>query len=216
MKKIIICSISIGLVLILGVSALVLALIPVGQNNLIDAPNKIYFFNKNTKDNYEENSYIVKDFGNDKEKEIIAKTYKLLNQGFGQKALTALFKGEINDKIETVYDKPTGASNSMSKNTDKTDRVTILFYYNEEKTIKCGDKEYKYQYLFFELDSSTGSISKTFGVRDTLTLSSDSYVSSTFSYDYSYVSKVNTTALFEYISSITFNKKGVSTSLISK
>ena len=36
MKKVIICSVSIGLVLIIGVAALVLALIPVNKNTLID------------------------------------------------------------------------------------------------------------------------------------------------------------------------------------
>ena len=42
MKKIIITSVVIGLVLILGISTLVLALIPTGINNKIEKPNEIY------------------------------------------------------------------------------------------------------------------------------------------------------------------------------
>lgn len=216
MKKVIICSISIGLVLVLGIATLVLALIPVGQNNLIDAPNKIYFLNLNTKDNNEDGSYIVKDYGNDKEKEIINQTFKLFNQSFGQKALTALFKGELNDKIETVYDKPTGSSNTISRNYSNKDKVTIVFYYNQEKTIKVGDKEYKYQYLFFELDNSGETSNKVFGVNSSVTLSTDGYVYQSISYDYSYQSKANTKALYDYVASLTFNKAGTITNLISK
>ena len=201
MKKVIICSVSIGLVLIIGVAALVLALIPVNKNTLIDLPNKIYIMNELTKNNYEEAAYVLND-KKEKEVDMLESIYRAFNDGFGQRLLTAIFRGEVNDKIEANYDRPTGTANRISKNLSSDEKFTVVFYYNTPRTIEVeGRDPYEYQYLFFEVDNSDEFAYKTIGVSASASLgTSPSYLT----YNYSYSAKVNLKGVYDYIWSLPY------------
>lgn len=197
MKKVIICSVSIGLVLIIGVAALVLALIPVNKNTIIDLPNRIYIMNQLTEENDNEYAAYYLDDKKEKEVDMLESIYRAFNDGFGQRLLTAIFRGEVNDKIEANYDRPTGTTNRISKNLSSDDKFTIVFYYNTPRTIEVeGRDPYEYQYLFFEIDSSDDFAYKTIGVSSSASLgTSPSYLT----YNYSYSAKVNLKSVYDYI-----------------
>ena len=83
MKKVIICSISIGLVLLLGITALVLALIPVNKNSVIEKPNAVYIINEVTWDTTQQ-YYDLMDYkddgnGNKKDQPKIDEIFRLFN-----------------------------------------------------------------------------------------------------------------------------------------
>ena len=135
MKKVIICSVSIGLVLVLGVAALILALIPVNRNSIIEKPNAIYIINDTTWDNSIDISkaYVLQDYrenieGEKTDVKKIDEIFRLFNTGFGQNALSALVKGELNDRMTSEH-RDSSNTGSMTKNTTSTTAFSVFFYY---------------------------------------------------------------------------------------
>ena len=194
MKKVIICSVSIGLVLVLGVAALILALIPVNRNSIIEKPNAIYIINDTTWENSIDNSkaYVLQDYrenieGEKTDVEKIDEIFRLFNTGFGQNALTALFKGELNDRMTSEH-RDSSNTGSMTKNTTSTTAFSVFFYYRDTKTMILDDEEFQYNWLFFEVTENDEFSYKVFGVRNHTSTTSDFLTSSswpiTFSYNY--------------------------------
>lgn len=209
MKKIIICTVSIGLVLVVGLTALIMALVPVGQNNFIVKPTTIYFLNETTKKNDSEWCKFRSNYSQD-EKDKLNELYRVFNEGFSQKALTALFKGELNDRVETHYEKSVGTENYVRRNGDST-HLTLVFEYSEEQTIKVDDRSYNYKYLFFQIDNSTERVEYLFGVSNSVSLDSSSNY---LSYNYWFTTKMNATKLYDHIASLKFNVEGKPTQII--
>lgn len=214
MKKIIICTVSIGIVLVLGITALVMALVPVGQNNFITKPAEIYLLNATTLKNESGNGVSFRSGYNDaEESEGLKNIYKVFNECFSQKALTALFRGELGDKVKTHYESTTsGNSKTIARNGDST-HLTFLFAYSEPQTIKVDGKDaYEYKYLFFQIDNSSERQEVRFAVSNSnLT---DSYTSNNIYYNYWFSAKMNTAKLYDYISGQKYTVEGKSTQII--
>ena len=207
MKKVIICSVSIGLVLVLGVAALILALIPVNRNSIIEKPNAIYIINDTTWDNSNDISkaYVLQDYrenieGEKTDVKKIDEIFRLFNTGFGQNALTALFKGELNDRMTSEH-RDSSNTGSMQKNTKSTTAFSVFFYYRDTKTMVLDGEEFEYNWLFFEVSEDDEFSYKVFGVRNHTSTTSDFLSSSTspVTFNYNYNAKVNFSELYDYI-----------------
>ena len=216
MKKVIICSVSIGLVLVLGVAALILALIPVNRNSIIEKPNAIYIINDTTwkKSNDNSKAYVLQDYrenieGEKTDVEKIDEIFRLFNTGFGQNALTALFKGELNDRMTSEH-RDSSNTGSMTKNTTSTTAFSVFFYYRDTKTMILDDEEFQYNWLFFEVTENDEFSYKVFGVRNHTSTTTDFLTSSTSStsstassspiaFSYNYNAKANFNGLYDYL-----------------
>ena len=208
MKKVIICSVSIGLVLVLGVAALILALIPVNRNSIIEKPNEIYIINKtiweseNTHD--PSNAYVLRDYrevnGEKTDEERIDEVFRLFNAGFGQNALTALFRGELNDRMTSEH-RDSSNTGSMQKNTSSTTAFSVFFYYRDTKTMVLDGEEFEYNWLFFEVSEDDEFSYKVFGVRNHTSTTSDFLTSSSspVTFNYNYNAKADFSELYDYI-----------------
>lgn len=213
MKKIIISTVSIGIVLIVGLTALIMSLVPVGKNDFVLKPTAVYLLNTTTQKDtsYEGVRFKSNSPCYESDIEEINKIYKVFNECFTQKALTALFREELNDKVETHYEKSIGTENYIRRDGDST-HLTFVFAYDESQKIKVGDKEYDYKYLFFQIDNSTERKEIVFGVSSSATFSSSS--SSYFSYSYWFTAKMNTTKLYDYIASQKYRVNGELTQIV--
>lgn len=207
-KKIIIISVVGGLVALIALATLILALVPVNKNTTIDTPNAIYITNKNTK--YEENGsggggYCayenIKDTTSNGTR-MLNEFMNAFNSGFEQKALVSLFNGQMNEGFETGYVDVAGSSERISKNYDSTEKFTVIFEYNQTKTITVESRglSFEYKYLFFEVTKTEGRELVTFGVMKDSYSMDGSY--SNLSYKYYYTAKVNLSVLYKYICTI--------------
>lgn len=209
MKKVIICSISIGLVLLLGITALVLALIPVNKNSVIEKPNAVYIINDVTWDTTQK-YYDLMDYkddgnGNKKDQPKIDEIFRLFNSSFGQNALTALFRGQLNEKMEQNYS--SSNKTDINKNSSSTTAFTVYFQYKEMRKIVVDGKEYEYNILFFEVAENDSFEIKNFG---TIKVSdSDPYAppstltsSTNTSYKSYYTARADFSKLYDYINEI--------------
>ena len=103
MKKIVITSVIVGFVLLLGITTLILGLVPVGRNDYVQLPNTVYVYCHKTSDfNSKKAVYKNIENGNEKDVEKIYKIYNLFNSSFQQKALSALFNGQIGNGTKIV------------------------------------------------------------------------------------------------------------------
>ena len=209
MKKVIICSVSIGLVLVLGVAALILALIPVNRNSIIEKPNEIYIINKTIRESENtldpSKAYVLRDYreninGEKTDEERIDEVFRLFNAGFGQNALTALFRGELSDRMTSEH-RDSSNTGSMQKNTSSTTAFSVFFYYRDTKTMVLDGEEFEYNWLFFEVSEDDEFSYKVFGVRNHTSTTSDflSSSSSPVTFNYNYNAKANFSELYDYI-----------------
>ncbi len=215
MKKIIICTVSIGLVLVVGLTALIMALVPVGQNNFVVKPTNIYLYNTNTTDDDSKRVTLLTDNPFEDNTQAINAIYKVFNESFSQKALTALFKGELGDKVETHYENSAGATNYVARTGDST-KLTIVFDYSSNlQTIKVGDKEFEYKYLFFQINDSTERSEVIFGVNDkNIDSSFENKGTSNLSYKYWFTAKMDMTKLYDYFAENKFPVAGKMVQLV--
>ena len=200
MKKIIISTVVLALVLCIGISALVLALIPVGANDKVEVPHAIYVYNAETKtyaNGRKEYSTIE---GEEKQLKIKNEIYNAFNHGFQQKALAALFKGELDLGTEVDYSQ---SPINMSKNLNSTNKFTVVFYYKAEQKVKYNGKEFAYQYLFFEVPSNNSREDIVMGLKDKSSFPNDVGISD-INYNYSLKTKANFTELYNYLSDLVF------------
>lgn len=188
MKKIIISSVVIGLVLVLGITTLILALIPIGINNVIDRPNEIYICSSETT-SYPNNSLTYLDI-DENEKDVISNIYSKFSHSFEQNILSAMFKGELKEEITPNYNR---VSDYFSKNSSNADKITVIFKYKENKRIEVGNKSTTYNALIFEITSNNERTDVVMGVSSNLNIEN-----STFYYNYSFNAKANFYGLYEY------------------
>ena len=198
MKKIIITTVAVAIILCLGISTLVMSLIPVNMNDKVAVPDEIYIYCSQT------NSLANKRIElrhRDGEADInkINKIYDLFDSAFQQKALNALFKGELNYATTSDH---TEVSKSISKNFSSEDKITIVFYFKDQEVLKYEDKEYKYNYLFFEISNEDSRQDVVMGVTTSVPSDESNYPVENISYYYSYKSKANFAELYNYVSEL--------------
>lgn len=192
MKKIIITSVVIGLVLILGISTLVLALIPVGINDKIEKPNEIYITSSLTT-SFPDKALTFRD-RDEEDRDEISNIYSLFSHAFEQKMLSALFNKELNKGIDASYSKK---SDYLSKNTSTEDKITVVFKYTNSQPITAGEKSSTYKYLFFEITPKNERAEVVMGVSSNITISNTSYY-----YNYSLVGKANFSEMIKHVNSL--------------
>ncbi|MBQ9792191.1 MAG: hypothetical protein IJW32_00390 [Clostridia bacterium] len=198
MKKIIITTVAVAIILCLGIATLVMSLIPVNMNDKVAVPDDIYIYCSQT------NSLAKKRIElrhRDGETDInkINKIYDLFDSAFQQKALNALFKGELNYSTTSDH---TEVSKSISKNFSSEDKITIVFYFKDQEVVKYEDKEYKYNYLFFEISGEDSRQEVVMGVNTSIPSDESNYPVENISYYYSYKSKANFAELYKYVSEL--------------
>ena len=132
LKTIIICSVSIALILCIGVFTLVMALVPVGYNDIVEKPTEVYIYNAKT-NNLPSNRLSLRT-RDEADVAKINKIYNLFNDGFQQNALSAMFRGELKEGNKTKYTKSSG--NSIEKK-----HICIhKFYYQQLLLTHCCSK----------------------------------------------------------------------------
>lgn len=213
MKKVIVTTISITLVLVLAIGSLVLALIPVNKNNTIAKPDEIYIMNKITSDNtnnkFADKSLHFKYSRNDVSAQTIDSFYDVFNSSFGQNLLLAILRGELGDGlIAEKYADGNYSTGSISKNYSTNNAFTVVFRYNEDKNLKYNDTNQKYNYLFFEVKNEDYKTSVSFGVsyfdhtKNNGSLVSNNTSYSSFSYTYKYSAKINTFDMYNFLTNL--------------
>jgi hypothetical protein len=200
-KKIIIISVVLGLVGIMALTTLILALVPVNKNRTIETPNVIYITNEKTTGYGGFCASNIDDLTSNKAR-MLNEFMEKFNAGFEQKALVSLFAGQMNEGFEAGYADIAGSSEKISKNYDTTEKFTVIFEYNETKTITVAEKDltFEYDHLFFEVTNTNGRELVTFGV-----MKGTEYMDGedkTLPYKYYYTAKVNLSGLYKYICSI--------------
>lgn len=201
-KKIIILSVTLGIVAVIAISTLILALVPVNKNTVIERPNAIYITNNKTKEYGGNCAYDnIKDTTSSGSR-MLNEFMNAFNAGFEQKALISLFNGQMNEGFETGYVDVAGSSERISKNYDSTEKFTVIFEYNDTKTINVESRglSFEYKYLFFEVTNADGRELVTFGVMKDSYSMDGSY--SNLSYKYYYTAKVNLKGVYKYINTI--------------
>ena len=199
MKKIIITSVIVGLVLCLGIATLILGLVPVGMNDKVNVPDEVYIYCPqvyNTPSKRRE--YRNRDGQEDISK--INKIYDTFIDSFSQKALAALFKGELNEGTEAGY---TGAKrDTISKNFKTEGKITIVFRYKDAQVLKYENKKQEYNYLYFEIDATNERSEVIMGVSEDITSDEGDYPNENISYNYYYKAKANFSNLYKYVAGL--------------
>ena len=191
LKKIIICSVAIALILCIGVFTLVMALVPVGYNDIVEKPTEVYIYNSKT--NGLPSNRLSLRSRDEADVSKINKIYDLFNDGFQQNALSAMFRGELKEGNKTKYER--SSENIINKNKESTDKFTVVFYYNTKLKVTVNERTCEYQYVSFEVSNSKERELKIMAINPTL--SSDSLNS--ISYDYSFEAKLNLSSLYDYL-----------------
>ena len=189
MKKIIIGSIVTGLILVIGITTIVLALVPTGMNYVIQRPNEIVIVYSKTKD-FSPDALVYRD-RNEEDAIVISNFYSTFCHAFEQKTLSAIFNGELNKGLEENYlDK---GSNYVNINSNEENKITICFKYSSKQKIK----NYEYDKLFFEISNKNAREDIIFGVGSSFSVSnSHAY------YNYYYKGKANFHNLFNFIENL--------------
>jgi hypothetical protein len=177
------------LVLLIGITTLVLALIPIGINDKIARPNEIYICSSQTKD-FPHGSLTYLDIDED-ERDEISNIYSKFSHSFEQNLLSAIFRGEVNSEIGTNYNR---VSNYIGKNTSNEDKITIVFKYKQSQKIHVEEKSTTYNSIIFEITSKDERVDVVMGVSSNLNIEN-----STFYYNYSYVAKANFAGLYNFV-----------------
>ncbi len=205
-RKIIIISVVLGLVGLVAITTLILALVPVNKNRTIETPNAIYITNEKTANFNGGFNALSIDENTAKRAKMLNDFMKAFNSGFEQKALVSLFNGQMNEGFEAGYSNKAASSETISKNYDTTEKFTVIFEYNETKTITVEEKglTFEYDHLFFEVTNTDERELVTFGV-----MKGTSYMGgeeSKLPYQYYYTAKVNLRGLYDYIRTISVFK----------
>ena len=130
--------------------------------------------------------------------ELLGKLY--FRTSFGQNALTALFRGELTDRMTSEH-RDSSNTGSMQKNTRSTTAFSVFFYYRDTKTMVLDGEEFEYNWLFFEVSEDDEFSYKVFGVRNHTSTTSDFLTSSSspVTFNYNYNAKANFSELYDYI-----------------
>ena len=110
MKKIL-GIVAISLVAVLGITALVLSLVKVGENTIIELPAEVHITNASTHEN-ERGAYHL-NYERSQDKGKIQSLYDALSDGFKQSLLESIFKGE--NKAPEAYYEPQAGNTQTSQ-----------------------------------------------------------------------------------------------------
>ncbi len=190
--------ISISLVVVimsLGIITLILGLVPVGGNDAINLPNDVYIYTNLIDDNRDKlELHRREDSGSDVER--INKIFDLFNRGFEQKALSAMFKGELGAGLEFVDNYANNIEHKINKYKDNEEYITFMFLYNEEQHIQNVDTTWTYKRLCFTVSKSTEWQEIIIGLP---TAYNDDYDSGNeITFRYYYKGKMVTSELYNY------------------
>lgn len=184
------------LIMTIGIITLILGLVPVGSNDAINLPNTVYIYTDLLND---EKIPLYRRDGNESDTEKINKIFDLLNDGFSQKALSAIFKGEFGAGLELEQ-----RDGRIDKHKDTEDKITLLFIYDQEQTAKNEEtgRTYKYNYLCFTVVNSTEWQEIVFGLNTSNQTEEGEIGSTFFSYSNCFKGKMKTSGLYEYVYSL--------------
>lgn len=186
--KLIIISVVVSLILCMGVSILVMALVPVTNNDRINKPNEVYIYSSKTS-SLPNKRLSLRDWDkNEEDVQKINKIYTTFNNGFKQNCLSALFSGELGKGLETSHHP---MSKDMDKNYSSSDAFTVVFYYKETKYLIEGNEDSAYNYMFFEVKNINYRQEIKIGTSKELSSDSSETSNSTIPYYYSITAKVN-------------------------
>ncbi len=193
------------LIMALGIITLIMALVPVGSNDAINLPNHVYIYtNLIDKENGKIELHRRDGTGEDANK--INKIFDLFNDGFRQqKALSALFSGNLGKGLEFVDHEPIDGMQIMDKYKDDEENITIVFCYNEAQKVNNAPEDYDgYGYVCFTVTSSKGLQDMVLGLLElnSSNESGDVSTSNTISYRYSLEGKMYTAELYNYVNSL--------------
>ena len=194
MKKIIITTVAVVIILCIGFAALAMSLIPTNRNDKVSVPDEVYIYSAQTK-------WLPKkrlELKNRDEKDVskINKIFDIFDEAFQQNCLSALFSGELNFSTTSDW---TEGSKQISKNFNSEDKFTVVFYFKDQEVVKYEDKEYKYNYLFFEVTKEDSRHDIVMGLNTTVPSDESDHPVENISYYYSYKSKANFAELYNYI-----------------
>lgn len=201
--KYIVCISLVVILMSLGIITLIMGLVPVGSNDAINLPDYIYIYTNNIggTQNKDVGKIEIHRRGDDATR--VNKIFDLLNQGFQQKALTAMFRGELGDGLNFVDNRAEGKNTTINKYKDDIDKITIVFCYDNAQKVEGSDKNYTgYKYVCFTVEDSTEWRDITFGLPSSLNTPESESSSPSLSYQYSFNGKMSTSGLYKYVRSI--------------
>ena len=151
MKRIIILTVSLCLVGALALTTILMAVIPVGKVVNIAMPDaKVYVSTSKTKDLQPYGCLTLrgKDAANQNDQETIENIWKAFQESSKQKALTALFNGNLAEgiKFETLT-----TSKTFNRKQTAENKAKVVFEYSEAQEIpEVEGKTYKL--IYFEIE----------------------------------------------------------------
>lgn len=189
------------LIMTLGIITLIMGIVPVGGNDAINLPDQVYIYS-----NWygTENGKLRLRRGegeeNKAETERINQIFNLLNDGFKQKALSALFRGELGKGLE--YNKD--GAGSINKYKDDENNITIMFVYSSsnEQLADKNDITSNYRYLCFTVNNSTEWKDITFGLGVDYNTEDDESSKPEYYYSRNFSGKMDTSELYKYVYSL--------------
>lgn len=209
MKNKILAIVCLSVMAVLIIASFVSALVKVNGNNVIVRPDEVYITSMSTNnDNFDRHAYHLRNITSNQSK--IDNIYSSFNRGFEQSFLKSLFTGELHDKMTTNYSHQVGeeVSDSIDKSYSTSNQYTVIFYYNDAKTIKADGKTLEYQYLFFTVNNSDKRVLVTFATNtsEKVDVSPDNMeaIKDALEYEFSYKAKANFKDLYNYIDSLDF------------
>lgn len=203
-------SISISLVVFimaLGVITLIMALVPVGSNDAINLPNDVYIYTnlRGTEADKEKGKIeLHRRNGTGKDAEKINEIFNLFNEGFRQqKALTALFNGEMGKGLEFVDNYALNKTPSIDKYKDDDEHITLVFCYNDPQPVKNAPSGYKgYEYVCFTVTNSDKLQDIMIGLPSSLNSDDSESSRPNIGFQYSFNGKMSTRGLYKYVYSL--------------
>lgn len=156
MKRIIVLSVSLGLIAAIAITTILMALIPVGGIPQIEKPDLRVYVATADSPSMGYNTLLSKTADDDRDQELIDQIWNEFNKAPKQKSITALFNGTINDDIK--YTK-LGSYKYQSVKTGEQGKAVIVFQYaekhyvdeNGKPTNKDAEKKTQYDHILIEI-----------------------------------------------------------------
>ena len=156
MKRIIVLSVSLGLIAVIAITTILMALIPVGRVPQIEKPDfRVYVATTDTSTIGSGYLTLLSKTADDKrDQETIDKVWEEFTNAPKEKAITALFNGTLNDAVK--YEK-FGSYKYQSVKTTEEDKAVIVFQYSEKQyiddkgnpTTKDAEKKTEFDHVYF-------------------------------------------------------------------
>lgn len=129
MKRIIVLSVSLGLIAVIAIATVLMAIISTGSIPNIEKPDlRVYYATKASG----EQVLLAKTSTDARDQEIIDKIWAEFNKAPKQRTITAMFKGTLDEGV--VYTEYKGLKYTKISTTEE-DKVVIAFEYSEEKYV---------------------------------------------------------------------------------